>query len=255
MPDSAPTNIARAGNPPDGQRRGGLFADYAHIAGVFDEMRAPNGEARLHFETLLSELDALGHGEIARRRDACEQIIHEQGITYTVYGDASGAENPWRLDPIPLVISQEEWRGVEKALTQRATLINRILADCYGKQDLIRTAWLPPALVFAQPDFLRPVHEISPPDGTFLHFYAADLARSPDGRWWVISDRTQNPDRRGLRASKPARDVAHFSRGIPKLPRAAACGIFPRDAGVARAARLTEDGQSPRRRAHAGCVQ
>jgi uncharacterized circularly permuted ATP-grasp superfamily protein/uncharacterized alpha-E superfamily protein len=193
MPDSAPTNIARAGNPPDGQRRGGLFADYAHIAGVFDEMRAPNGEARLHFETLLSELDALGHGEIARRRDACEQIIHEQGITYTVYGDASGAENPWRLDPIPLVISQEEWRGVEKALTQRATLINRILADCYGKQDLIRTAWLPPALVFAQPDFLRPVHEISPPDGTFLHFYAADLARSPDGRWWVISDRTQIP--------------------------------------------------------------
>ena len=31
------------------------------------------------------------------------------------------------------------------------------------------------------------------PDDMFLHFYAADLARSPDGRWWVISDRTQIP--------------------------------------------------------------
>ena len=170
-----------------------MFADYAHVAGAFDEMRAPSGEVRPHFETLLSELDALGTEEIQRRRDACEQIINEQGITYTVYGDASGAERPWQLDPVPLVISQDEWSGVEKALIQRATLINRILADCYGAQDLIRTAWLPPALVFAQPDFLRPVHGLKPPEEKFLHFYAADLARSPDGRWWVISDRSQIP--------------------------------------------------------------
>ena len=170
-----------------------MFADYAHIAGVFDEMRAPDGSARPHFETLLAELDSLGGEEIRRRRDACDQIIHEQGITYTVYGDPQGVERSWQLDPIPLIVSQEEWKGVETALIQRATLINRILADCYGKQDLIRTAWLPPALVFAQPDFLRPVHGLKPPEEKFLHFYAADLARSPDGRWWVISDRTQIP--------------------------------------------------------------
>ncbi len=198
MPESAPASFAgdlraRTGSPSGGHRKGAMFADYAHIAGVFDEMRAPSGEARPHYETLLGELDSLGIEEIRRRRDACEQIIHEQGITYTVYGGAQGDERPWQLDPIPLIISDGEWKGVETALIQRATLINRILADCYGKQDLIRTAWLPPALVFAQPDFLRPVHEIKPPDDTFLHFYAADLARSPDGRWWVISDRTQIP--------------------------------------------------------------
>ena len=32
-----------------------------------------------------------------------------------------------------------------------------------------------------------------PPDGTFLHLYAADLVRSKDGQWWVVSDRTQIP--------------------------------------------------------------
>jgi len=193
MPEQTRTGETRARTAEAGSRKGGMFADYAHIAGVFDEMRAPNGDMRPHFKTLLGELDALGGEEILRRRDACEQIIHEQGITYTVYGDASGAERPWRLDPIPLLIAQEEWRGVEKALIQRATLINRILADCYGKQDLIRSAWLPPALVFAQPDFLRPVHGLVPAEEKFLHFYAADLARSPDGRWWVVSDRTQIP--------------------------------------------------------------
>jgi uncharacterized circularly permuted ATP-grasp superfamily protein/uncharacterized alpha-E superfamily protein len=198
MPESAQSNIAgdsraRAANAPGAHRRGGLFADYSHISGVFDEMRTPHGDPRPHFGTLLDELDSLGTEEIRRRRDACEQIIHEQGITYTVYGDSHGAERPWQLDPIPLIISQQEWRGVETALIQRATLINRILADCYGRQDLIRTAWLAPALVFAQPDFLRPVHGLVPPEETFLHFFAADLARSPDGRWWVVSDRTQIP--------------------------------------------------------------
>ena len=192
MPESAQSNIARAGNAQGGQR-GGLFDRYSPMAGVFDEMRTPGGELRPHFSTLLHELDALGPEEIRRRRDACEQNIHEQGITYTVYGESGGGERPWRLDPVPFVISQEEWRGVETALTQRATLINCILADCYGKQELIRTAWLPPALVFAQPDFLRPVHGLRPPEEKFLHFYAADIARSPDGRWWVVSDRTQIP--------------------------------------------------------------
>ncbi|MFM7101973.1 MAG: circularly permuted type 2 ATP-grasp protein, partial [Verrucomicrobiota bacterium] len=78
-------------------------------------------------------------------------------------------------------------------LVQRATLLNRILQDCYGPQELIRSGWLPPALVFGQPDFLRPLHGVRQPRDLFLHSYAADLARSPDGQWWVVSDRTQIP--------------------------------------------------------------
>ena len=171
----------------------GAFAGYGARDGVFDEMRGADGFVRPHYETLVRELDSLGIEELRRRRKTAAQIVHEQGITYTVYGDTLGEEKPWQLDPIPLVISPGEWRTVETALIQRATLINRILADCYGQQDLIRTAWLAPALVFAQPDFLRPLHGVPLPQDAFLHSYAADLARSPDGQWWVISDRTQIP--------------------------------------------------------------
>jgi len=71
--------------------------------------------------------------------------------------------------------------------------LNRILADCYGSQELIRSRWLSPALVFGQPDFLRPLHGVRMVDDLYLNFYAADLARSADGRWWVVSDRTQIP--------------------------------------------------------------
>ena len=119
--------------------------------------------------------------------------MHEQGITYHVYGDPRGVERPWQLDPVPLVMAPDEWRSLEAGLIQRATLLNKILADCYGSQELIRSRWLSPALVFAQPDFLRPCHGVRVPNDLFLNFYAADLARSPDGRWWVVSDRTQIP--------------------------------------------------------------
>ena len=51
--------------------------------------------------------------------------------------------------------------------------------------------------MFPNPAFLRPCWGIEPPGGVFLHMYAADLARSPDGQWWVLADRTQAPSGAG----------------------------------------------------------
>ncbi|HUA65502.1 MAG TPA: circularly permuted type 2 ATP-grasp protein [Alphaproteobacteria bacterium] len=151
------------------------------------------GAVRPHYAKLFETLEHLGEAELKRRRESCFQLIHEQGIYYNVYGDPRGMERPWQMDPIPLVLDPEEWRALEAGLVQRATLLNKILADCYTQQELIRSRWLAPALVFAQPDFLRPCHGIRVPKDIYLHFYAADIARSPDGRWWVVSDRTQIP--------------------------------------------------------------
>jgi uncharacterized circularly permuted ATP-grasp superfamily protein/uncharacterized alpha-E superfamily protein len=172
-----------------------LLAGYPREDGVFDEAFSAGGELLPHYARFLEAIQKLGPAELKRRRESCRRLLHEQGITYNIHGDAKtrGMEQPWQVDPIPLVIAPEEWRSLEAALIQRATLINAILTDCYGPRELIRSRRLPPALVFAQPDFLRPCHGIRPPHDTYLHFYAADLARSPDGQWWVISDRTQVP--------------------------------------------------------------
>lgn len=172
---------------------GGLLSQYRPPESAYDELLAGPGELRPHYASLFRVLEQLGESELDRRCDASRRLVHEQGIVYNVYGDPRGRERPWALDPVPLVISHAEWKEVEAGLIQRARLLNHILADAYGPQDLIRSRWLSPALVFAQPDFLRPCHGLKVPHGTFLHFYAADLARSPDGRWWVTSDRTQIP--------------------------------------------------------------
>ncbi|HEV2455602.1 MAG TPA: circularly permuted type 2 ATP-grasp protein [Verrucomicrobiae bacterium] len=166
---------------------------YPRTESAFDELMSADGQIRPHYTKLFETLEHLGDAELKRRRESCVQFIHEQGIYYNVYGDPRGMERPWQMDPIPLVLASDEWRALEAGLIQRATLLNKILADCYTQQELIRSRWLAPALVFAQPDFLRPCHGIRAANDVYLHFYAADLARSPDGRWWVVSDRTQIP--------------------------------------------------------------
>src|SRR4029079_18885 len=92
-----------------------------------------------------------------------------------------------------LIINEKEWTGIEQAVAQRATLLNAILADLYGPPRLLHGRHLPPALVYANPHFLRPCFGITPPGGVHLHSYAVDIARSPNGSWGVLSDRTQSP--------------------------------------------------------------
>ena len=86
---------------------------------------------------------------------------------------------------------------IEAAVIQRATLFDRILADLYGEQTLLEQGLVPPALIYGHSGFLRPLVGARPAGGRFLHLYAVDLARSPDGRWWVVADRTQAPSGSG----------------------------------------------------------
>ncbi len=125
------------------------------------------------------------------------RLIVENGVTYNVYADPQGADRPWALDPLPLILPAEEWQAIEAGVAQRARLLNALLADLYGPQRLLAEGLIPAELPFGHPNFLWPCHDLRPADGTWLHVYAADLARAPDGRWWVLADRTQAPSGAG----------------------------------------------------------
>jgi uncharacterized circularly permuted ATP-grasp superfamily protein/uncharacterized alpha-E superfamily protein len=174
-----------------------LVRGYAPIPRVYDEMASGPGAIRPVWEQYVSAISALGNEELARRWSTARQRIRENGVTYNVYGDPLGMNRPWSLDAIPALISPHEWRELEAGLIQRARLLNWILTDLYGPQKLLHSGHLPPATVFANPGFLRPCHNLPVPDHTHLHLLAVDLARSADGQWWVISDRTQAPSGAG----------------------------------------------------------
>jgi len=177
--------------------RSTLSSTYQISGQVYDEMLAGPGVLRPHWETFIRALDAMGAEELPRRWEHARRTIRENGVTYNVYGDPRGTNRPWELDTIPLLIPAEEWRALEEGLIQRARLLNFIVADLYGRQDLLSEGHLPPGLVFANPAFLRPCHGFPVPGSIYLHHLAVDLARSSDGQWWVLSDRTQAPSGTG----------------------------------------------------------
>ncbi len=170
---------------------------YAATSGFYDEVLGSGTQPRPHWGALSESLSAMGHQGLRRRWREGQRLIHDNGITYNVYSDPESTSRPWPLDPVPLMMDPAEWKNIEAAVIQRAMLFNSILADLYGPQRLLREKMLPAELVFPNPAFLRPCWGIEPPGGVFLHMYAADLARSPDGQWWVLADRTQAPSGAG----------------------------------------------------------
>ncbi len=170
---------------------------YQSNPAFYDEMLTSDGEIRPHWQALMDSITAMGPEGLASRWQEGRRLLHDNGVTYNVYGDPRSTDRPWPLDPLPLVLEEKEWAAIEAAMRQRATLLNALLADFYGPQRLLHEDLFPPELIFRHPGFLRSCCNVPVPGDIYLHNYSADLARSPDGQWWVIADRTQTPSGAG----------------------------------------------------------
>jgi uncharacterized circularly permuted ATP-grasp superfamily protein/uncharacterized alpha-E superfamily protein len=164
---------------------------------AYDELSADGVTPRPYWAHLMESLQAIGPEELGRRWARAERRIRENGITYNVYGDPLGASRAWQIDIVPLLIPSDEWRYIEAGIIQRAQLLNLLLEDLYGAQELVAHGHFPSALLYANPAFLRPLVGVRVPAHSYLHMLAVDLARSPDGQWWVLADRTQAPSGSG----------------------------------------------------------
>jgi uncharacterized circularly permuted ATP-grasp superfamily protein/uncharacterized alpha-E superfamily protein len=164
---------------------------------AYDELSADGAAPRPHWAKLMDSLRSIGTEELGRRWARAERRIRENGITYNVYGDPLGASRAWQIDIVPLLIAADEWRLIEAGIIQRARLLSMLLEDLYGSQKLVAQGHLPAALLYGNPAFLRPLVGVRVPAHSYLHMLAIDLARSPDGQWWVLADRTQAPSGSG----------------------------------------------------------
>ncbi len=184
-----------AGRTPDGASTAPPpdWLHYTPRPGCRDEAFAPDGSVRAPWRAFLERLGALGPDEMTRRADRTRRLIRDNGVTYTATWDPAGLDRPWPLDPVPLILDEPDWIEIERAAIQRAHLLNAILADLYGPRHLLAEGALPPALIHGNPAFLRPLVGARPHDGRFVHVLALDLARAPDGRWWVVDHRGEVP--------------------------------------------------------------
>jgi uncharacterized circularly permuted ATP-grasp superfamily protein/uncharacterized alpha-E superfamily protein len=171
-----------------------------------DEMVDGKGGLWPQWRAVLGAFSALGEGGLVERSHRLDRAFEEEGVTSLLpkrelareSTHAAGAEegtdpkrDTWRCDPVPLPLPAAEFAALEAGLAQRARLLEAVLQDLYGPATLLSSGLLPPALVYANPGFLRPCCQ--GPAGQRLQFYAADLVRGPDRTWRVLADRTAAP--------------------------------------------------------------
>ena len=166
---------------------------YARDAQRYDELLAADGAVRPHWRALIDRLEASGPEAMRRGAELARRLIIENGVTYNVYADPQGRDRPWGLDTLPLILPAAQWRSIEAGIIQRARLLDALLEDLYGAQQLFREGILPPEIAFGHPNYLWPCQHAMRAGSRRLYLYAADLARAPDGSWWVLGDRTQTP--------------------------------------------------------------
>ena len=174
-----------------------LLADYPLAGGNYDEMWQAKGALQPHWQPFIHFLTALGAPGLERMEHEVRRLLRDNGVTYNVHSAPDGMQRPWPMDIIPLILDEPDWAVIEAGVIQRAELLNLVLEDLYGPRKLLAQGLLPAELIYSHPGFLRACHGVVQPGERQLLVYAADLARGPDGRMWVLADRTQAPSGAG----------------------------------------------------------
>ena len=180
------------------------LSNAAATAGHFDELRGRTFDRTesgdnvkppltCEWRQFFAAIEEDGLGNLNQRAVSLARQIRDNGVTYNVYSDTGGPQRPWSLDLFPLIVSTADWSRIEQGVRQRVRLLDQVMADVYGPQNLLTRGLLPPALVQGHPGYLREMRGVRPVGGSHLHIAAFDLARSPDGDWRVVSQRTQAP--------------------------------------------------------------
>ena len=172
---------------------GDLFEGYA-LAEQFgrtawDEMFEAPGIPRPAARGLFEALHELPTDDFESRTAARDRSFRDRGVTFQLFGE----ERPFPLDLVPRVISDDEWTTLSSGVVQRVKALEALLADLYGRSQILKDGVLPPRLVTSSEHFRREAFALEPPNGVRVHVAGIDVVRGDDGRFRVLEDNIRCP--------------------------------------------------------------
>ena len=155
----------------------------------------------------IKSISAMSKVEFEHRCRRLHNVLDENDLSSSMSFSHKGT------DPIPLVITTDEWKTLEAGVAQRARLFNALASDIYGEQRLWKEGKLPAALLFANPDFLQVVWKVRPAGGLFVNLASTDVVRLKDGSFVAVEDHLQVPEGLG----RALENRIGVSRAFPEL--------------------------------------
>ncbi len=162
-------------------------------AGFYDELIGPDGKPRPGAAALVQQINELPQKDLRRRQKAAERVLHQQGITFSVYGDKKGTEKIFPFDILPRIVPARDWEIMERGLKQRIKALNLFIDDIYNDQKILKDNVIPKSLVLSSDCYLKQCVGLKPPQGIWIHITGTDLVRDADGAYYVLEDNLRCP--------------------------------------------------------------
>lgn len=166
--------------------------DY-QVGESYDEMYAPDGKCRKHYEPLEKYIEKVSDKKMAQLQFSTNKTQVAMGMTFNVYHDNQGIEKILHLDIIPRIIPNDEWRLLEAGLKQRIYALNLFLQDIYNEKKILKDKIIPKDLILKSKDYLKPCEGLTPPKGIWCHITGTDLIKDKNGHYYVLEDNLRCP--------------------------------------------------------------
>jgi len=170
----------------------GLFDGYPALPDTYDEM-FDGATPRPPFARVAQLLAKMSADELARAQQLAEAALLQQGVTFSVYGDARGTEKIFPFCLLPRLIAAADFARLERGLQQRLRALGMFLDDMYGDQKILAAGVVPPEMVLGAAGYRPMLRGIKPPGGVRIHISGVDLIRDPEGTWRVLEDNLRTP--------------------------------------------------------------
>ena len=189
--------------------------------------------------------------DLIRHEQQINQQLARYGVKFGIYKNGTFHERLFPFDPIPRVITAQEWAWLERGLAQRVKALNLFLADIYGPKKILADGIVPEDFVYRSPGYLPPCEGITPPGGVYSHISGIDLVKGKDGAWYVLEDNLRIPSGGVLSPHCPGAVPPVQPRYVPPQPH----HRQPRLRPAAAPCHGQRQHRRHQRRVHAGAVQ
>jgi len=153
-----------------------MFSSY-QPKNSFDEYFKDNvNSAREILIPLLSSLDNMGLEELNRNHSAAKKLLLRHGATFRLNDTGlKGTERILPFDPLPRIISKDDWVTLEKGLKQRLEAIDLFLDDIYNSQKIINDGIIPRELIESSEGWRPQMIGFKPPLNKWCQISGLDL--------------------------------------------------------------------------------
>jgi len=159
---------------------------------AYDEMHAADG-VRSHYRAFADWLQSMTAERLKRKREEADTLFHRVGITFAVYGEASGTERLIPFDIVPRIIPANEWARLAAGLKQRVRALNAFIKDIYHDQEILKAEKLPADEVRRNAQYRPEMQGVNVPNDIYAHIAGIDVVRAGKGEFYVLEDNLRVP--------------------------------------------------------------